>query len=392
RTDTKFNIGSMNKMFTGVAICQLAEQGRLSFDDPIIKHLPDYPNREVAESVTIHHLLTHTSGMGSYWNDQWQARFTQLRTVEDLLPLFVDDPIAFEPGARFQYSNAGPIVLGLIIERITGQSYYDYVREAICKPAGMVDTDCYEMDVPVPNLAMGYTNRRIDGARESGPRRNNLFMHSVKGGPAGGGYSTVEDLVRFGEALRQHRLLGPEYADLLVSGKVGMGGGAQYAYLFGDHVENGHRSYGHNGGAPGISAELRVYPELGYSYAVLSNYDGGAGSVTPFLQDLISRRPGGTHEAAPGSEPAPFRLGVGLDMDPQGITIAFVAPGGPAEKAGLQPDDVVVTVNGDPFDREPLARLDALLQGPTPIVFRVRRETEGGATRELDVSVRPERR
>ena len=289
RPDTKFNLGSMNKMFTGVAIAQLVEAGKLSFDDIVGEHLPDYPNPEVAEKVTIHHLLTHTSGLGSYWNDRWEERWTKLREVDDLLPLFADEPLAFEPGELFQYSNAGPVVLGLIIEKVTGQSYYDYIREKVCGPAGMLDTDCYEMDTPVPNLAMGYTMSVPDGASGEGFWRNNLFMHSVRGGPAGGGFSTVDDLLKFSRALQNHELLSPEMTATVITGKVDNGPYSGYGYLFGDDREGGVRSHGHNGGAPGISAELAFYPELGFTVAVMSNYDEVAATVSGLARELIER-------------------------------------------------------------------------------------------------------
>src|SRR4030095_7346844 len=138
--DTKFDLGSMNKMFTAVAIAQLVEQGKLSFTDTVGKLLPDYPNKVVAEKVTVHHLLTHTSGMGSYFNEKFQANLNNLKTVPDYLPLFASDPLAFERGASWKYSNSGFVVLGLIVEKVSGQSYYDYVKEHIFKPAGMLNT------------------------------------------------------------------------------------------------------------------------------------------------------------------------------------------------------------------------------------------------------------
>ena len=132
--ETKFNLGSLNKMFTSVAIAQLAQDGRLNFDDAVSKHLPDYPNKEIAKKVTIHQLLTHTSGMGSYTNDKFAAHRSQLLTVAAHLPLFANEPLAFAPGAKFQYSNSGFMVLGAIIERLSGQGYYDYVRDNISSP------------------------------------------------------------------------------------------------------------------------------------------------------------------------------------------------------------------------------------------------------------------
>src|SRR5438067_4917205 len=129
--NTKFNLGSMNKMFTAVAIAQLAQAGKLSFTDTVGKHLPDYPNKEVADKVTIHQLLTHTSGMGMYWNEKFMAQREKLTTVAAHLPLFVTDPLSFPPGEMFQYSNSGYMVLGAIIEKVSGEDYYSYVADHI---------------------------------------------------------------------------------------------------------------------------------------------------------------------------------------------------------------------------------------------------------------------
>jgi CubicO group peptidase (beta-lactamase class C family) len=267
KPDTKFNLGSMNKMFTAVAIAQLAEKGKLTFEDKVGKFLPDYPNRDVREKVSIHQLLTHTSGLGSYWNKRFEERKSSITTVTDYLALFADEPLLFEPGARFEYSNSGFIVLGAIIEKVAGQSYYDYVRQHIYKPAGMTNSDAYEMREKTPNLAMGYTG----SGGESG-RKENTDSRPNRGGPAGGGYSTVEDLLKFSLALRQHKLLGAKYTELVTTGKVKMGGNL-YAYGFGDRKVNGKRSFGHNGGAPGIASSLSIFPELGYTVIVMTNYD-----------------------------------------------------------------------------------------------------------------------
>jgi CubicO group peptidase (beta-lactamase class C family) len=169
RLDTKFNLGSMNKMFTGVAIMQLVEQGKVSLGDSVGKYLPELPRPEIAEKVTIHHLLTHTSGMQDYWEEIFDSHWWEIKTVSRLAELIFDDTLLFEPGADFHYSNSGPIVLGLIIEKVTGEDYYDYIREHICQPAGMINTDCYEMDTPVPNLAIGYT--KMDCQGRPGKRR-----------------------------------------------------------------------------------------------------------------------------------------------------------------------------------------------------------------------------
>ena len=281
RLDTKFNLGSMNKMFTSVAVAQLAEQGKLSLEDTIGKLLPDYPNKEVAGKVTVHHLLTHTSGLGNYFNDKFmETSKDRFREVKDYFPLFVNEPLQFEPGARWQYSNAGFMVLGAIIERVSGQNYFDYVREHIYRPAGMINTDAYEMDSDTPNLATGYTRMGPQGPLPEGARRTNTFQHSFKGGPAGGGFSTAEDLFRFASALGSHKLLSQKYTELITTGKVSLprGDGAKYAYGFQEEWTNGHRSVGHSGGFPGINSELQMYTDLGYTVIVMSNYDPPAAS------------------------------------------------------------------------------------------------------------------
>lgn len=147
KIDTKFNLGSMNKMFTAVAIAQLVERGKLSFDDPLSKFLPDFPDKESAEKIKIKQILTHTAGLGGYFSQKFQeASRDRFRTVDDMMKLAREEKILFEPGSRWQYSNTGFLVLGAVIEKASGQSYYDFVRENIYKPSGMTNSDCYELD------------------------------------------------------------------------------------------------------------------------------------------------------------------------------------------------------------------------------------------------------
>ncbi len=282
RVDTKFNLGSMNKMFTAVAIAQLAQGGKLAFHDLVGTHLRDYPNKQVAQTVTIHHLLTHTSGMGDYLRSMGPAK-DKLRSVADYFPLFVDAPLAFKPGSQYRYSNTGYIVLGAIIEQVSGQSYFDYVRERIYSLAGMDNTDAYERGQDVPNLAIGYTG--TTHIVENTPRL------PIKGGPAGGGYSTVEDLLKFDIALRTHTLLSPALTQLMLTGKVASGPNFKYAYGFRDLQVNGTRIVGHNGGFAGIGARFDMYLDLGYTVVVLSNYDPGtADDVANRFGEIITRK------------------------------------------------------------------------------------------------------
>jgi CubicO group peptidase (beta-lactamase class C family) len=286
RLDTKFNLGSMNKMFTSIAVAQLVEKGKLSLGDPIGKHLRHYPNRDAAAKVTVRHLLSHTSGLADIFNAKFlDASRTRFRAIQDYFPLFADEPLQFEPGTRFGYSNAGFTVLGAIVQEASGMDYFDYVREHIYRPAGMTDTDAYELDTDVPNLAVGYT--RGEGGGPGRPAlRNNTFLHVIKGGPAGGGYSTVEDLRRFAEALRKGALIRPEtLRQWTTPGDTNPG----YALGFQVFHADRPRVVGHTGGFPGISAVLRMDLDNGYTAAVLANLDGASAPVEEALTDLLAR-------------------------------------------------------------------------------------------------------
>lgn len=170
RTDTRFNLGSINKIFTKMAIAQLARQGKLSLDDKLGKFLPDYPNPEAREKVTVRHLVNMTSGIGDFFGPEFDKTPKDfLRHNRDYLKLFAAKPLAFEPGTRQMYSNGGYVVLGEIISVASGMDYYDYVRKNIFEPAGMKDSDWFEADAVVPNVAEGYT-RRIEEPEKREPR------------------------------------------------------------------------------------------------------------------------------------------------------------------------------------------------------------------------------
>jgi len=256
RIDTKFNLGSINKIFTTLAIGQLADAGKLSLDDPLAKHLPDYPNKQAIEKVTIKHLLTMSSGIRDFFGDEYEAMAKdRLGTLADFLPLFAAKPLAFEPGAGRQYSNGGFIVLGLIVEKASGENYFDYVRDHIYKVAGMDNTGHYEANAVVPNLASGYSQRLQPG---TGPRRNNVLSRPLRGSSAGGGYSTVEDLLKFANAVESKKLATP--ASLSTGAPDIPGAG----------MANG---LGVAGGAPGLNAEFSTRVAGAYTIVVMSNYD-----------------------------------------------------------------------------------------------------------------------
>jgi CubicO group peptidase (beta-lactamase class C family) len=283
--DTKFNLGSMNKMFTGVASMQLVEAGKLSLGDPISKYLSeDWLSRDILDQVHVEHLLTHTSGLGSYFNDEfWNASRHRFRRVDDYKPLVHGETLAFPPGTRAQYSNTGMLLAGAVIEKAAGQDYFDYIRAHVTGPAGMVNTDCYDLDQVNRNLAVGYMkHRRANGQAEY---ENNVFLHVIRGGPAGGGYSTVEDLLRFDRALRSEKLLRKGSLDELWRPRVAL---MQSSYGLGFFVETtgAGRIVGHTGGFAGISAALSMYVDEGYTVAVLSNC-GDAVLVEGKARELI---------------------------------------------------------------------------------------------------------
>lgn len=286
--DTKFNLGSMNKMMTAVACMQLVEQGKLSLDDPIGKYLgEDWLPKVDKSKVKIRHLLTHTSGLGSYFNEEWSRSSRALyRSVDDWKPLVADETLAFEPGTRWAYSNTGMLIAGAVIEKVAGTDYYDYVRKHITGPAGMKDTDCYEVDKVNRKLAVGYEKERApDGSTIVW---NNLLMHVVRGGPAGGGYSTVEDLFRFDQALRGEKLLKKASLDQLWRTYPELG---DEGYGLGFAVEKSAAGtiVGHSGGFTGINSVLSMWLDAGWTVAVMSNLGGGsAQSVEGKARELIA--------------------------------------------------------------------------------------------------------
>ena len=272
---TRFRMGSMNKMFTATAIMQLVQAGKIKLDDPLGKFLTDYPNKDVATKVTIHHLLTHTGGTGDIFGPEFQSHRLQLRTLDDYIKLYGSRGLAFEPGTKWDYSNYGFILLGKIIEKVSGQSYYDYVRDHIFTPAGMTSTGSEPEDVAVSDRAVGYMGM----GDASKPNTETL---PYRGTSAGGGYTTVGDLLRFANALTAHKLLNEHYTELMTTAKPETGD-ARYAYGFEDNLFGGVRSFGHSGGAPGMNGDLRIFPQTGYVVIALANMDRGAGRTTGWI-------------------------------------------------------------------------------------------------------------
>lgn len=236
--ETAFNIGSINKIFTNIALRQLAAEGRIDLDSTLAKYWPDYPGAGVARRVTILQLMQHRSGIGGniFGAPPGKTRH-DIRHNNDFLQLFASRPLDFEPGARQQYSNAGYVVLGMLVERLSGVDYYRYVRERIYDVAGMTRTGAWPVDSLPPNTAIGYT-------RESGSITRNTETLPGRGSAAGGGYTTAQDLVRFVQGLRERKIPGGPPPGVGIAG-----------------------------GAPGLNAILEGDLPGGYDLVVLANMD-----------------------------------------------------------------------------------------------------------------------
>jgi CubicO group peptidase (beta-lactamase class C family) len=254
------------QMFTAVAIAQLAQLEKLNFKDPISQHISDYPNPEIGK-VTIHQLLIHTGGTGDIFGPEYEKNIEKLKEPKDYIALYGYRLPEFQPGSRYKYSNFGYVLLGAIIEKISGKNYYDYICKNIYQPAGMTSSGSYWKTEEIPNIAKGYT--RTEGS----DLKDNYAFLPMRGSPAGGGYSSVGDLVRFANALLSHKLLNRDFTEIVTTGKIERQESVQYAYGFEDHFESGVRWFGHSGGAPGINSTLRIYPILGYIIAVMGNLD-----------------------------------------------------------------------------------------------------------------------
>lgn len=274
--ETRFRLGSMNKMFTSVAVAQLVQAGKLKYTDTLAQVLPDYPDKEIAQKITIHHLLTHTSGLGDIFTPEFDKKKDSLHEIKEYLPLFTGKPLKFEPGKSWAYSNAGFIVLGLIIEKVSGESYYDYVQQHIYDAAGMKSSGSFPKTEKVANLAVGYMRQGADGKLVS-----NWETLPWRGMSAGGGDSTLGDLLRFDQALRAHKLLNAEMTETILTGKVQPGPqeNRKYAYGFEDHLLDGRHVVGHSGGAPGMNSELDIDLKKGYTIIVLANIDPPAAQL-----------------------------------------------------------------------------------------------------------------
>ncbi len=255
---TRFCVGSAGKMFTAVGVLQLVQAGRLNLTDTIATRLPDYPDTPLARSVTIRQLLTHTGGTGDFFGTDYDAHAAELRTPSDFVRLFGRRDPLFPPGSRWGYSNFGFILLGAILEGVSGQGWDAYLDRNVFKAADMTATSA----VASPEK----TAIPLNGAAQTGL----IPLPYYVGLPAGGGYSTVDDLHRFAMALGQDKLLDQAHRNMLTTPVV-PAGSAQWSLGLRIATRNGAICYGHGGSAPGANADFALYPRSGYTVIVLCN-------------------------------------------------------------------------------------------------------------------------
>lgn len=280
--DTKFNIASMGKMFTAVSVLQLVEAGRLSLKDPLTKFVDRARFGEGEfDAITIEQLLSHTAGLG-YPNSP-KTHPNDMRNLHDQQQHLQYIPLVAKPGSQFRYSNEGMMLLGLVIETISKQSYDDYLQEHVFAKAGMVNTGNFDVDGVTPNLA---TNYFYSDSLKS--LQANWLIHAIKGGPSGGGYSTVGDLHAFSTALTGYKLLSNSYTELAYSAKPELNS-PRYGFGFAVRQDHNGKSVGHNGAFIGTSAEFRIFLDKGLTLTILGNQSSVSEPVFYVAERLISR-------------------------------------------------------------------------------------------------------
>lgn len=285
--DTLFSLASVTKLFTAVAIAQLVQRRRVAHHEKLGAYLSGFP-AEIADKVTVHHLLTHTSGMGDHhqvpgYREAARTWTSASQVLDGTMAFIRQMPLAFAPGTGSKYSNAGFHTLGAIVAAASGQSYHDYIREHIFRPAGMRTTDFY-------TRPQRYDDRRIARPYQkqpSGERVDVLDQKLFIGTPAGDAQSTCADMDRFAQALLGERLLNHALTEITLSGKVPVqpeqpgqappGATPPLASFqcygpMGAYFSN-QRSLGHGGGSQGVSTTIDMFPDSHWTVVILSNYD-----------------------------------------------------------------------------------------------------------------------
>lgn len=290
-TFTRYGIASGCKLFTAIAICQLVEAKKLSFDSKLKKCL-DVNFSNFDEEITIHHLLTHTSGIPDYFDEEVMDDFEELwvenpmyriRSLKDFLPLFQDQSMKFRVGERFHYNNAGYILLGLIVEQASQLNFAEYIQENIFKRAGMEESGYFEFDALPLNTAQGYIDNH------DGTWKTNIYSLPVKGGSDGGAYVTANDMDKLWDALMNNILLSEAYTKQLLTSHASNEDEDFYGYgvWIMKNEKNTIFKYHVMGYDPGVNFHSAFYPEKSIKIVVCSNKSTGAFDIMKAIEDEI---------------------------------------------------------------------------------------------------------
>jgi len=275
--DTKFCVGSIGKTFTGILIMQLVEQGKIKLDDTLDKYLPDFPY-SVKSKIQIRHLLNHTAGLGNYFSHKkYQSKIPVLRKIDQALKLVYDQKPLFKPGTKYQYSNSGMLVLGAIIEKITGMDYQEYLKKQLLDPIGMKDSGIFYPEDNVPNRAIGYSKTDDRGYKIETKNEFPAFSD-------GGLYSTVRDMLKYDIALRENRLLSPATKQIMFTITPPA---ENYALGWEKGTFKGEEFVGHVGGCPGFAADFIRFQKDQIMVIMLSNYTEGGKLLAVKLHHLV---------------------------------------------------------------------------------------------------------
>jgi CubicO group peptidase (beta-lactamase class C family) len=290
--DTRFQVGEIDKSFTAIAIAQLIEAGKLSYDDPLSKFV-EYPGRMSAGKITIKHLLSQTSGLGDYLSAKLTANAARLKDIKSYLSTLEYRPLAFEPGTSFQDSRVGYLLLGRIIEIVSGEDYYEYIQRHIFQPAGMKDSFQDFLERPNPKSALRYEDY-FEKDHFVTKVYGNVSPPPARGAPDNATYSTVEDLIRFVAALRNGKLVSQKTYQLMTTPKPELGAKTYgYGFMTNKSVDEGRDVIGHDGDGPGLCAEYDLIRDLKepYTVVVLSNVTAMGHAVAETIVSLYQDLP-----------------------------------------------------------------------------------------------------
>lgn len=294
---TRFGLASLSKMFTAAAVMSCVGAELLAVEDRVAELLPPQRRpRTMAPEVTVHHLLTHTSGIGDYAEEDetlpgyvadyaalWRERPSYaMERPDDFLPLYADAPPVSAPGAEFHYCNAGYVLLGTVLEQVTGSDFVSVVRDRVLRPAGMESSGYFRLDEAVPDCAVGYLPPGPPD--DSAPWRSNVFSVPVVGGGDGGAFATARDVDRFLRSLASGELLGPAVTERMLSRHTEEGEGIWMGY----GVFLRPEGFGHGGGDPGVEVLSRHLPGQDVSLVVLCNGEGTVGEAWGLVQGALT--------------------------------------------------------------------------------------------------------